>query len=125
MDTKTLTIVVTNPAGEPTAGARVELTPGGAKGVTGANGEVELKLGQAMKYDVTVKSDDGSVTVPYYVTANGATRLVVNPTYVKSVEAQQSGALMNFATTAVPKTVWVGLGVVIVVLIVWKLLRRR
>jgi hypothetical protein len=125
MDTKTLTIVVTNPEGQPTAGARVELAPGGTKGVTGANGEVELKLGQAMKYDVTVKSDDGSVTVPYYVTSNGATRLVVNPTYVKSVEAKQPGALVNFASTAMPKTVWVGIGVVILVLIVWKLLRRH
>jgi hypothetical protein len=41
-----------------------------------------------MKYDVTASYGSNTVTVPYYVTKNGATRLVVNPVYVRAIEKQ-------------------------------------
>ena len=74
-----LTVIVLNTDGQPTEGARVSITPSSAVEVTNKAGEVSFKLGDALKYDVTATADGKTVTVPYYVTAGGATRLVVNP----------------------------------------------
>lgn len=119
----TLTIVVLDAKSQPVAGANVSITPSDASAVTNSAGEVQFKLGSATKYEVTASSGSNTVTVPYYVTANGATRLVVNPVYVKSVEAQlhqSSGFNHGFLTTA-----GVVIGIIIVVFVIWRLFRRK
>lgn len=87
-DSKVLTVVVLDTGSKPVSGANVSITPANASGVTNSSGEIRFTLGNEIKYDITATADGKTVTVPYYVTKDGATRLVVNPVYVKSVEAQ-------------------------------------
>jgi len=119
----TLTVVVLDAKSQPVAGASVSITPSDASATTNASGEAQFKLGSATKYEVTASTGNNTVTVPYYVTANGATRLVVNPAYVRSVEAQRhpsSGISHGLLTTA-----GIVLGAVIVIFIVWRMFRRK
>ena len=119
----TLTVVVQDDKSQPTSGARVSITPSDASEVTNNVGEVQFKLGTAIKYDVTATYGSSTVTVPYYVTKDGATRLVVNPKYVKSVEQKLHPSFWSgdgFITTFS-----IILGVVVVFLVVWKLFKRR
>lgn len=83
----TLTVVVLDAKSKPVSGARVSITPATSSGVTDANGEIQFKLSNAPKYMVTATAGSNTVTVPYYVTRDGATRLVVSPSHVKTVEA--------------------------------------
>src|ERR1035437_4979436 len=83
-----LTVVVLDDKSQPVSGARVSITPSDTSAVTNSSGEVQFTLGSAIKYNVTATAGSNTVTVPYYVTKNGATRLVVNPKYVKTIEAQ-------------------------------------
>ncbi|MCX6720203.1 MAG: hypothetical protein NTW11_00055 [Candidatus Staskawiczbacteria bacterium] len=119
----TITVVVIDAKGQPASGARVSITPSDASGTTNNAGEVQFKLGTATKYDITASSGNTTVTVPYYVTKNGATRLIVNPVYVKSVEQKlhpspwvNSGLIIN---------VGIGLGIVVVLVVVWKLFFKK
>lgn len=126
MDTsspKILTVVVMDENNQPAEGATVTMQPTGGIGITNAQGEAQMKLGRALKYDVTVKVDGASVTVPYYVTKNGATRLVVNPTYLKIV-AQEASPLARFDILNY-STIGIGLGIILILLVVWKLFSRR
>lgn len=83
-----LTVIVQDDKSQPTEGARVSIRPQDASSVTNSVGEVQFKLGSDTKYEVTATYKNKTVTVPYYVTKNGATRLVVNPTYVRTIEKQ-------------------------------------
>jgi|GEM_PF-6922892 len=83
-----ITVVVVDDKSQPLAGARVSITPSDASTVTNGAGEAQFTLGSAIKYNITATAGSNTVTVPYYVTQNGATRLVVNPKYVKTIEAQ-------------------------------------
>jgi hypothetical protein len=122
-NSKTLTVVVLNKKSQPVQGANVSITPSNFSGVTNSSGEIQFTLGSATKYDVTATADGKTVTVPYYVTQGGATRLVVNPVYVKSVEAQLHQS--SWISSGFVTTVSVGLGIIIILVIVWKLFRRR
>jgi hypothetical protein len=83
-----LTVVVQDDKSQPTQGAKVSITPSDASSVTNTLGEVQFKLGNDKKYEITATYGNKEVTVPYYVTKDGATRLVVNPTYVRTIEKQ-------------------------------------
>lgn len=122
-DPVTLTVVVVDAKGQPTSGARVSIAPSDASTVTNSAGEAQFKLGTATKYDVTATYGSDTVTVPYYVTKNGATRLIVNPIYVKAIEKQlhpSTGYNPGLFITA-----GVGLGIIVVLVIIWRLFRRR
>ena len=119
---KIITIVVLNENGQPAQGANVSITPSNASGVTNNSGEIQFTLGSATKYDITATADGKTVTVPYYVTQGGATRLVVNPVYVKSVEAQLHP---SWYKSNLVSTFGLGLGILIVFVIVWKFFRRK
>ncbi|MEI7563533.1 MAG: hypothetical protein WCJ39_08100 [bacterium] len=121
-NSQTLTVVVLDQKGQPTQGANVSITPSNASGVTNNSGEIQFTLGGATKYDVTATADGKTVTVPYYVTQGGATRLVVNPVYIKSVEAQLHPSFFN---SNLVSTIGISLGIIIVLVIFWKFLHRK
>jgi hypothetical protein len=117
-----LTVVVQDKTGQPTVGAKVSITPSDATKVTNSAGEAQFTLGNATHYDITASSDTVTVTVPYNIVPGGSTRMVVSPTYVKGVEAQRNGTAsssINIATTGVI------IGIIVVVFIIWKLLKKR
>jgi len=118
----TLTVVVLDDKNQPTAGARVSIQPQDATALTNNAGEVQFKLGSAAKYSITASYGSNTVEVPYYVTKNGATRLVVNPVYVKSIEAQLHPS--SFFSTFLP-AFGVVLAAALVLAVIWKILRRR
>ena len=111
-------MVVVDAKGQPLSNARVSITPSDTSAITNSAGEVQFKLGTATKYNVTASAGSDTVTVPYYVTANGATRLVVNPVYVKQIE-QQLHPSSGFGT-GVAVTFGILIVLVIVFVIVWK-----
>jgi hypothetical protein len=116
-----LTVVVLDAKSQPVAGAQVSITPSDASGVTNNAGEIQFKLGNAAKYNVTASTGSSTVTVPYYLTKNGATRLIVNPAYVRTAERQLHPLWFE---SPVFLTVGLGLGIIIILAIVWKLFRR-
>jgi hypothetical protein len=120
---ETLTVVVLDAKSQPVSGAQVSITPSDASAVTDSAGEVQFQLGNALKYEVTASADNKTVTVPYYITPNGATRLVVNPTYVQAVEARLHPAPWFDSPLVV--TAGIGLAIVIIAVIVWKFFRRK
>ena len=117
----TLTVIVLDAKSQPVAGANVSIKPSDAAVTTNASGEAQFTLGSAKKYDVTASTGNSTVTVPYYVTENGATRLVVNPVYVKSIEAKLHP---SFGSGLLP-TAGIIVGLVIVIYIIWRLIRRK
>ena len=121
-NSQTITVVVLNEKGQPAQGANVSITPSNDSGVTDNAGEIQFKLGTATKYDITATADGKTVTVPYYVTQGGATRLVVNPVYIKNVEAQLHPSFFN---SNLISTIGISLGIIIVLVILWKLFRRK
>jgi len=117
-----LTVVVLNSKSQPAVGAKVSISPADASAVTNSLGEVHFKLGTQIKYNITASFDSNTVTVPYYVTPNGATRLVVNPTYVKSVEDKLHPSVLS------PKGLaYSGISIVVIVIavIVWKIILKK
>ncbi len=121
-DMQTLTVVVLDEQGKPAQHANVSISPANASGVTNDSGEIRFTLGEATKYNITATASEKTVTVPYYVTKDGATRLVVNPVYVKSIETQLDLPVFN---TGIIPMIGIGLGIVIILVIVWKLFRRK
>ena len=122
-DQKTLTVVVVDAKSQPASGAHVSIKPSDASGVTNSAGEFQFKLGNALKYDITAEADSKTVTVPYYLTPNGATRLVVNPVYVKSVEARSpSQQQLNMGFLPLAGAV---IGAIVVLAVIWKFSSRR
>lgn len=119
----TLTVVVVDDQSHPAAGAQVSITPSDNSGVTNSAGEIQFKLGDATKYEITASANGKTVTVPYYVTKDGATRLIVNPVHVKNVEAQLHQSSLFGSSAAA--NIGIVLGIVVVLVILWKLLRRR
>ena len=116
---KILTVVVLDEKSQPTKGAKVSITPSNASGVTNNLGEIQFTLsGGATKYDITATAGGKTVTVPYYVTQGGATRLVVNPVYVKSVEAKLHP---SFFVAHPVLSAGIGIGIVILGIVIWKL----
>jgi hypothetical protein len=116
-----LTVVVLNSNNQPVAGAQVSISPSDASAVTNAAGEAQFTLGTATKYSVTASADNKTVTVPYYVTANGATRLVVNPVYVQSVEAKLHPAPWYDSPFAIAGGIVL---LVIILFVVWRFFFR-
>ena len=118
-----LTVVVLDDKSQPISGARVSITPSTNSTVTNSSGEAQFTLGTAIKYDITATAGSNTVTVPYYVTKNGATRLVVNPKYVKSVEAQlhPSSGILFYSLS----TVGIVLAVAVVFVIVWSYFKSK
>lgn len=121
-DLETLTVVVLDEQGQPAQNANVSISPANASGVTNNSGEILFTLGEATKYSITATASGKTVTVPYYVTKDGATRLVVNPVYVKSIETQPYLPTFNFENISI---IYIGLGIIIILVIVWKLFRRK
>ena len=121
-NTKILTVVVLDENSQPAVNANVSITPSNASGVTNNSGEIQFTLGSATKYDITATANKKTVTVPYYVTNGGATRLVVNPVYVKSIEQQLHPAWYK---SGLVSTIGIGLAIVIVLVLLWKLFLRR
>ena len=119
----TITVVVIDAKGQPASGARVSITPSDASGTTNNAGEIQFKLGTATKYDITASSGATTVTVPYYVTKNGATRLIVNPVYVRSVEKQLHPSF--WANSNLIIDVGIGLGIIVVLVVIWKFFWRK
>lgn len=119
----TLTVIVTNDKDQKTSGARVTMDPSGATGLTDAQGQVQFKLGNASKYNVTVTLDSNTVTVPYYVTSGGSARLMVNPTYVKAAEARIANSQHGWLR-AHSNVLFSGGFILIVIIVLWILLRR-
>ncbi len=118
---QTITIIVVNALSKPVQGARLTIEPGGLSGTTDANGEYQFPIGAATKYDITASYDSNTVTVPYYVTKNGATRIVVNPVYVKQVQAERSsGSYGHLATN-----IGIGIAAALLVLVIWRFFRGR
>ncbi len=120
--TNTLTVVVVDKEGKAVEGASVSIKPSDASLTTNKVGEVQFKLGVATKYEITATTDSAKVTVPYYVTPNGATRLVVNPVYVKSIEAQLNPS-NYFSSPAI-----VGGGIILAIIIfviAWRYFRGK
>ena len=118
-----LTVIVLNSNNQPVMGAQVSMEPSGLSGVTDLNGQVQLQLGSSSQYQVTASADNKTVTVPYYVTPNGATRLVVNPSYVESVEAR-----MHPSPWTSPQFLWTAgivLAVIVIAVVAWKMFRRK
>lgn len=113
-----LTVVVLDDKSQPTEGARVSIKPSNDSGVTNSAGEVQFQLGSETKYDVTASYNSKTVTVPYYVTKNGATRLVVNPTYVRTIEKQLHQ--FSFFNTNLFTYISIGLGLVILFFVIRK-----
>jgi hypothetical protein len=116
-----LTVVVLDEKNLPAVGEQVSLSPGNVSKVTDMAGEVRFTLGNSMKYSITASSGNSQVVVPYYVTPNGATRLVVNPKYVKTVEAR----LHPWYKSEIFSTVSLVIGVALVVYLIWKLWPRK
>ena len=118
-----LTIVVLDENSQPSKNAKVSITPSDTSGTTNDSGEIQFTLnGTAVKYNITAKAGGKTVTVPYYVTQGGATRLVVNPVYVQSVEAQ----LHPFwRSSGFITSVGVVFGIIVLIIVVWKLIKRR
>lgn len=122
IDHSILTVIVLDDKSQPTSGAHVSITPSDASATTNSAGEVQFHLGTAIKYNVTASYGNNTVTVPYYVTKDGTARLVVNPVYVKTIQDQQHP--QSFFSGVLP-VLGIGLGIIIVVYIVWRLLRKR
>lgn len=118
-----ITVVVVDDKSQPLSGARVSITPSDASAVTNSAGEAQFTLGSAIKYNVTATAGSNTVTVPYYVTKNGATRLVVNPKYVKTIEAQLHPS--SFFGTGFFVTSGIVLALVIGLVILWKLFKKK
>jgi len=120
---KTLTVVVQDDKSQPTEGANVSITPSDASGVTNDLGEFIFKLGTANKYDITASYGSSTVTVPYYVTKDGATRLVVNPVYVKSIEKNINPSV--FTDMYSLKNIGIGVGVLILLVIIIRIFKKK
>lgn len=118
---KTLTVVVVDKQGKPDAGAEVSIMPSGESGVTNSAGEIKFEIGNALKYDITARSGGKTVTVPYYVTETGATRLVVNPVYVQARE-QELNPSARYET--VLPSIGIGLAILLILIILWKIFFR-
>ena len=118
----TLTVVVQDDKSQPTEGAKVSIKPSDASGVTNANGEIQFQLGTSTKYEVTAIYGNKKVTVPYYVTKNGATRLVVNPTYVKKIEKQLHPSIFN---SDVVTYTGIAVGVILIFFVIYKFFKRK
>ncbi len=121
-ETKTLTVVVLDDKSNPTEGARVSIKPSDASNTTNSVGEVQFTLGSATKYDITASYGSKTVTVPYYVTKDGATRLVVNPTYVRMIEKKLHPSILNSEFLLYSG---IGLGIIIVLFFVWKFFKNK
>jgi len=112
----TLTIVVVDAQSQPVSGARISIDPSATTGTTDASGQFVFTVGNYPKYQITASYGSNSVTVPYYVTSGGASRIVVNPVYIKQVEQQRSGSSSS--------SLVLGGGIVVVIavalVLVWK-----
>lgn len=118
-----LTVVIVNEKGQPVSGTTVSIQPTNESGVTNSAGEVYFKLGSATKYDIKVSSGSNTVTVPYYVTKDGATRLIVNPVYVKTIEKQLQHSSLLGGGVILNGSIFIGVAIVFIVL--WKMFKRR
>jgi len=119
---KVLTVVVLDDKNVPTEGARVSIKPSDASNTTNSVGEVQFTLGSATKYDITASYGSKTVTVPYYVTKDGATKLVVNPTYVRSIENKLHPSLISSQFLLYSG---IGLGIIIVLFCIWKFFIKK
>ena len=124
---KTLNVVVVDSNNNPTSGAKVSISPGDQSVVTNGAGEASFSIGSAAKYNITVQSGSNTVILPYYVTKDGATRMVVNPSYVKTVEAamNKGGGSLSFVTSHIGTLIAVVVGIVVVYYLVKKLFGRK
>ena len=120
-DSGALTIIVVDDKGQPVSGARVSIEPGSVAGATDASGQYIFKLGSYPKYQITAAYGSNSATVPYYVTAGGATRLIVNPVYVNALQNQRS----NSSMFGIAKGAGIAIAVAVVVVVVWKFFAAR
>jgi hypothetical protein len=121
-DSNILTVIVLDSKSQPASGMHVSITPSDASGLTNSAGEIQFKLGSATKYDVTASAGLNTVTVPYYVAKGGATRLVINPGYVKSVEQKlHQSALVN---SYLLPGLYIVLGIIVIYFVVRKLFFR-
>ena len=117
-----LTVVVLDENNKPKEGAKVSITPADARFVTDSNGEAKFTLSNDNKYQITASYGLKKATVPYYVTKDGATKLVVSPTYVRQVERQiQKEAILKSPFTYVG----LGIGVIVIIFVIWVIFKRK
>ena len=121
-EAKVLTVVVLDDKNVPTEGARVSIKPSDASNTTNSVGEAQFTLGSATKYDITASYGSKTVTVPYYVTKDGATKLIVNPTYVRSIENKLHPSLISSQFLLYSG---IGLGIIIVLFCIWKFFIKK
>lgn len=121
----TLTIVVLDAKNQPTEGAHVVVEQTKESGVTNNLGEIQFNLTGYNKYDITASSGRATVTVPYYVTEGGAARLVVSPTYVKSVEKQLHPSFFSSDFVAVSGIILALIVLFLVFFRIFKKIKRR
>lgn len=119
----TLTVVVVDESGDPAVNANVSISPSDSSQMTNEQGEVKFMLGDAKKYDVTASYGNSTVTVPYYVTSDGATRLVVNPVHVAEVEKNLARA--EFWSNGMVTKVGIGIGVLLILIVLYKMATGR
>ena len=111
-----LTIAVVDDKSQPVQGARVTINPGAISGITDSSGQYQFQLGNYPKYDITAAYGSNSATVPYYVTRDGATRIVVNPVYVNAVQQQRASS--SFSSIA--KYAGIAIAIALLVVLAWK-----
>jgi len=118
---KVVTVVVVDEKSQPVTGANVSVSPSGITGTTDSSGEFHFTLVNYPKYDITASYGSNSATVPYYVTADGATRLVINPVYIKTVQAERSAS--HYSGLLIGGGIAVAVAIVLAVL--WKMIQNR
>ncbi len=119
-----LTVIVVGQKNALLSGALVTARPGAGAAKTNTQGRATLALHGASKYDITVKIDGQSQTVPFYATRDGSRLLEVNLAYLAqhtltSKPAESSSAVVTRQHVAI------GTGVIVVVVFFAILWRRK
>ena len=121
----TLTVVVLDSNNKPDEGAQVFVEQTKEAGTTNSVGEVNFNLSGYNKYDITASSGRAKVTVPYYVTSSSQARLVVSPTYVRSVEKKLHPSIFSSNFVAVSSIILALIVLFLVFFKIFKKIKRR
>ncbi len=89
MPTNNLTIIVKDSHNALVKNAQVTINPSGVTGKTDEKGQVNLPLPDQKKVTVTVKLNDITQEVPFYINGQQGTRLEVNLSYFQKIKSQE------------------------------------
>jgi hypothetical protein len=101
MNSNNLTVFVKDTHNNLVKGADVSIDPGNITGKTNEKGQVTLSLPAEKKVTVTVKLNDISQKVPYYLTGQKNNRLEINLAYFQQIQTQSP---TKIATSSSKKT---------------------